>query len=172
MSLPVLNGTARVVSGPDLRFSPSGTAVAKMRLVFSERRKDPNTGEWTDGDKLWVNAVAFKQLAENLAESITGKPELVVSGRLKTEEWTDKEGNKRSDVSLLLDSVGPSLRFDTVTINKMDRSGGGGNGGRNASTSDRVDRGSGAAPDPWATSQPSGSRVDGGSSGWDDEAPF
>jgi single-strand DNA-binding protein len=138
MSLPTLSGTGRLTGDPELRFSPSGTAVCKLNLAFNSRRRN-QAGEWEDGDTFFVGAVAFKQLAENVAESLVKGNEITVLGRLKTEQWTDRDGNKRSAPSLLIDSIGPSLAYATAKVNKMQRSTT--SGSRGTTTTD----------DPWAT---------------------
>jgi single-strand DNA-binding protein len=159
MSLPTLSGTARLTADPELRFAPSGVAVAKMNLAFNARRKNESTGQWEDGDTFFVEAVAFKQLAENIAESFIRGMEVVVTGRLKTDQWNDKQtGEKRSKPSLLIDSIGPSIAFATAKVQKMDRS--------NSSGQTRRQQ---PADDPWATATPAGNSS---SSGFDDEPPF
>jgi single-strand DNA-binding protein len=158
MSLPTLSGTARLTGDPELRFSPSGVAVCKFNLAFNARRKNESTGQWEDGDVFYVNAVTFKQLAENAAETCTKGMEVVVTGRVKTEQWEDRDGNKRSAPSLLVDSIGPSITFATAKVQKMDRSNSGGQARRQQ-----------PADDPWATATPAGKSSGGG---FDDEPPF
>lgn len=95
MSLPTLNGTARLIEDPELRFGAgSGKAVVKVRLAFNSRKKDPNTGEWTDSDSFFIDGKAFDQAAENIAETLQRGMEVVVSGRLRTEKWETKEGRR------------------------------------------------------------------------------
>lgn len=117
--LPILSGTGRLVADPELRYSSSGVAVARMKIAFSSNKKDAN-GNWVDGDKLFVKAVAFKQLAENICESLAKGMEVNVTGRLKTEEW-EKDGQKHFDVSLTIDSLGPNLSYATAKISKVSR---------------------------------------------------
>lgn len=136
MSLPTMTGTGRLTAPVELRFTASGMAVATMNLAFNSRKRDTN-GDWIDGDVFFVRATAFKQLAENLAETVDKGVEVHVSGRLKTEQWTDKQtGDKRSAVSLLVDSIGPNLAYAVAKVNKAARSGGGDTTGGSA--------------DPWA----------------------
>lgn len=156
VSLPNLSGVGRLTEDPQLRFAPSGTAVCTVNLAFNSRRQNPQTREWEDGDSMFVRATAFKELAESMAESLTRGCEVVVSGRLKLDRWEDKEGNKRSAPSLLIDAIGPNLRFATATVNKADRSGGSGGGAKQD-----------AADDPWGQAPPAGS---GGFAG--DPPPF
>jgi single-strand DNA-binding protein len=125
MSLPTITGVGRATADPDLRFSSSGVAVCKVNLAFNSRKRDAS-GQWVDDQVCFLNATAFKQLAENLAESVSRGTEVVVTGRLQTRQWEDKEGNKRSTVELLLDSIGPSLAFATAKPVKAASSSNGG----------------------------------------------
>lgn len=155
MGLPNLSGVGRCTEDPILRLSQSGTAVCSVNLAFNSRRKDPNTGEWSDGDTFFVRATAFKELAESMAESLTRGCEVVVSGRLKTDSWEDKNsGEKRSATSLLVDAIGPSMRWATVSVNKADRG-------------DQSPKASSAASteDPWGSAPPAGGS-------FADEPPF
>jgi single-strand DNA-binding protein len=148
VSLPNLNGVGRLVEDPQLRFSQNGTAVCSVNLAFNSRRQNPQTREWEDGDSFFVRATAFKELAESMAESLTRGCEVVVSGRLKLDRWEDKNsGEKRSAPSLLIDAIGPNLRYATADVKKADRSGGFGGGAKSP------------ADDPW-------------SGGGSEEAPF
>lgn len=150
MSLPTLNGTARLIDAPELRFSAQGTAVVKVRLAFNARRKDDN-GNWVDGDSFFIDGKVFGQHAQNLADSLEKGMEVVVSGRLKTERWETREGEKRSGPSLLIDSIGPSLRFATARVEKAGGSGAGKEqalqAARQASSREGMD-------DPWASGVP------------------
>jgi single-strand DNA-binding protein len=147
MSLPTITGTARLLEDPELRFSASGMAILKMRLVFNSRRKNPDTGAWEDSDSFFVNAVMFKQAAENAAEALARQTEVVVTGRLKTENWETKTGEKRSAPSLLIDSIGPAVNnFQTARVSKMDRSSSAGSQQTTATTA--------PADDPWSSEPP------------------
>jgi single-strand DNA-binding protein len=147
MSLPSMSGVGRCTEDPSLRFSQSGTAVCAVNLAFNSRRKNQHTQEWEDGDTFFVRATAFKELAESMAESLTRGCEVVVSGRLKTDSWEDKNsGEKRSATSLLIDAIGPSMRWATVKVNKADR----GDHSPKASSAASQD-------DPWASAPPAGS---------------
>jgi single-strand DNA-binding protein len=154
VSLPTLSGVGRLTEDPSLRFSQNGTAVCTANLAFNSRRKNA-AGEWEDGDSFFVRGTAFKEMAELMAESLTRGCEVVVSGRLKLDRWEDKEGAKRSAPSLLIDAIGPNLRYASVKVSKVDRSGGGGFGG-----------GAKTADDPWGSAPP----VTG--AGFADEPPF
>jgi single-strand DNA-binding protein len=156
MSLPTLSGVGRLVEDPQLRFAQNGTAVCSVNLAFNSRRKNA-AGEWEDGDSMFVRGTAFKEMAELMAESLTRGCEVVVSGRLKLDRWEDKEGAKRSVPSLLIDAIGPNLRYASAKVSKVDRSGGGGFGG-GAKTA--------PADDPWGSAPPATG------AGFADEPPF
>jgi single-strand DNA-binding protein len=104
-----------VAAEPELRFSNSGVAVAKLRVVAADRRKNESSGEWEDGDTLWIDVTCFKQLAENVVESVAKGDLLLVYGKLKTEEWTDRDsGGQRSKIVMIADVIAPSLQFRTI----------------------------------------------------------
>lgn len=150
MFLPTLSGTARLTGDPELRFAPSGTAVCKVSLAFNSRKKNEASGQWEDADTFFITGTLFKQAAENATESLAKGMEVVVTGRLKTRSWEDKEsGQKRSMPELLIDSIGPSITYATAKVTKNDRNGG---GQRQAAP---------AADDPWAST-----------GGFADEPPF
>jgi single-strand DNA-binding protein len=148
VSLPILTGTGRVITDPELRYAASGGAVVRVRLAFNSRKKDPNTGEWVDDSTFFVRGTAFGQLAESIAESLTKGLEVVVTGRMKTEQW-EKNGEKQEGTSLLIDSIGPSLRYATAKVTKAsgNRSGQPGNGGQSSGGWG----GQSPTADPWAT---------------------
>lgn len=154
MSLPTMTGIGRATADPELRFAGNGTAVCTVNLAFNSRRKNPQTQEWEDGDVFFVRATAFKELAESMAESLTRGTEVVVTGRLKTEQWEDRSsGEKRSAVSLLVDGIGPNLRYATAKVSKAERSGGSGFGGGSKAAA--------PADDPWGSAPtPAGSFAD------------
>jgi single-strand DNA-binding protein len=141
--LPVVTGEFRVVADPDLRFAPSGVAVGKIRAVASSRKKNED-GEWVDDKTCWVNLVCFKRLAENVAETFEKGDLVLVTGKLQPEDWEDKDGNKRTSVNIIVDTIGPSVTFNAARPMRGERSS---NSGGNQS--------SGQAPapssDPWST---------------------
>ena len=162
MSLPNLSGTARLTHPPELRFSPSGVAVLTVSLAFNSRRFDKEQQQYVDGDTFFVRGTAFKQLAESAAETLDKGMEVVVTGRIKTDQWDDKQdGSKRSAPSLLIDSIGPNLAFATAKVNKVSRNGGG-FGERRPTGTDQIQAG---GDDPWAVPV-GGSQVD------EDAPPF
>lgn len=110
--LPRVTMEGKVAAEPELRFGQSGTAICRLRLVANDRRRNEHTGEWEDTDTLWMDVTCFKQLAENVVESITKGDLVVVTGKIRTEEWEDREtGQKRSKVALIADTVAASLQF-------------------------------------------------------------
>lgn len=160
MSLPMMSGTGRLIDDPELRFTPSGKAVAKVRLAFNSRRKNPQTNEWEDGDVFFVDGTVWGQEAENLAESLSRGVEVVVIGRLKTRKYETREGEKRSVVELAVDSIGPTLKYATAQVRRMDRKSQ--DGGAPSAGFD----------DPWATGTPAGGGADRSVGDFDSEPPF
>lgn len=158
MSIPV-NLVGRLTSDPELRFSANGVAVAKFSVVTSRRVKDQQSGEWSDVDTSFWDCVAFKQLAENIAESLSKGMAVLVVGKAAQRTWETKEGEKRRSVEVTVDEVGPSLKNATAKVAKTQRQGGGGFGGGNAQPAS-----AGPADDPWATSKAAG--------GFSEDPPF
>lgn len=128
MPLPTMTGVGRVVADPELRFTPNGNAVATVRLVFQNRRRNEQTQQWEDGDTLWIDGTAWQQLAEHVAETLTQGMEVLVTGEPRTESW-EKEGQKHSRVSLTIRSIGPSLAYATAKVQKAQRDSGQQQGG-------------------------------------------
>ena len=109
MSVPRVTVAGRLVDDPELKFTQQGKAVLRLRIVASDRKKDGD--KWVDGDTLWISATAWEKLAENAAESLKKSDLVVVTGRLVTEEWNDREGNKRSAITLKVDQIAADLAF-------------------------------------------------------------
>lgn len=119
--LPVVTFEGRVVADPDLRFAQSGMAVAKIRTVATSRKRQDD-GTWVDDKTCWLDVTCFRKQAENVAESITRGDLIVVTGRLQTEEWEDKDTQqKRSKITCVADSVGVALAFNAAKTMKADR---------------------------------------------------
>ncbi len=161
---------------PELRFTPSGAAVAKFRVASTPRTLDRASGEWKDGEPLFLSCNVWRQAAENVAESLQRGARVIVSGRLRQRSYETREGEKRTVIELEVDEIGPSLRYATAKVQKMSRSSGG--GGFGASGGDGGQRGgggssggSGYSDDPWASATPAGGGGGSGSS-FDDEPPF
>ncbi|GIG01213.1 single-stranded DNA-binding protein [Catellatospora citrea] len=160
-----------LVDDPELRFTPSGAAVAKFRLASTPRTLDRASGEWKDGEPLFLSCNMWRQMAENVAESLQKGSRVIVSGRLRQRSYETKEGEKRTVYELEVDEIGPSLRYATAKVQKMSRSGGGGGGGYGSGSSgggNSSGGGGGFSDDPWATAAPAG----GSGGNFDDEPPF
>jgi single-strand DNA-binding protein len=151
---------------PELRFTPSGAAVAKFRVASTPRFMDKTSNEWKDGEPLFLSCTVWRQAAENVAESLQRGARVIVSGRLKQRTYETREGEKRTVIELEVDEIGPSLRYATAKVNKVSRGGGEG-GGFGGSSS--APRGGGApADDPWGSAPAASS----GGGGFADEPPF
>ncbi|MFC7244738.1 single-stranded DNA-binding protein [Catellatospora aurea] len=159
-----------LVDDPELRFTPSGAAVAKFRLASTPRTLDRASGEWKDGEPLFLSCNMWRQMAENVAESLQKGSRVIVSGRLRQRSYETKEGEKRTVYELEVDEIGPSLRYATAKVQKMSRSGGGGGGGYGSGSGGggNSSGGGGFSDDPWATAAPAG----GSGGNFDDEPPF
>ena len=107
---------------PELRFLPNGSAMVKFRMASTPRTLDRESGQWKDGDPLFLSCTAWRDLAENIAESLTKGTRVVVTGRLKLSRWETDEGEKRSAYGLDVDEIGPSLKWAQVKVNRMNRS--------------------------------------------------
>ena len=110
---------------PELRFTPSGAAVASFTVASTPRVLDKATNEWKDGEALFMRCSVWRQYAENVAESLTKGMRVVVTGRLKQRSYETREGEKRTVVEMEVDEVGPSLKYATAKVNKVQRGGGG-----------------------------------------------
>lgn len=132
-----------LTNDPELRFTPSGAAVASFTVASSSRYMDKATNEWKDTDPTYLRCSVWRQYAENVAETLTKGTRVIVTGRLKQRNYETREGEKRTSFEIEVDDVGPALRYATAKVNRVQR-GGGGFGG---------DSGGGAAPvdDPWTT---------------------
>jgi single-strand DNA-binding protein len=151
-----------LTADPELRFTPSGHAVASFTVASTPRTFDKNSGEWKDGEALFLRCSAWRAMAEQLAECLQRGHRVIVTGRLQQRSYETKEGEKRTVIEMQVDEIGPSLRYATATVRKVERSSGG-SGGRK-DTSEYTGRGGG---DPWASSPPPASGGD-----FSDEPPF
>src|SRR5437764_2263659 len=115
-----------LTNDPELRFTPSGAAVASFTVASTPRFLDKQTNEWKDGDALFLRCSIWRQAAENVAESLQRGARVIVQGRLKQRSYETKEGEKRTVYEVEVDEVGPSLRYATAKVTKAQRSGGGG----------------------------------------------
>ena len=139
----IITVVGNLVDDPELRFTPSGAAVANFRIASTPRTFDKQTNEWKDGDALFLSCSVWRQAAENVAESLQKGMRVVVQGRLKQRSYETREGEKRTVVELEVDEVGPSLKYATAKVARVQRSGGGGGYGSSG--------GSSGGDDPWAT---------------------
>lgn len=115
MPLPTVSGEFLVVGNPELRFTPSGTAVCSLRLKAASRQQNQQTQQWEDKDVLWIDASVWRDPAQHTADSIKDKDLVVVTGTIKTREWDDPNGGgKRSKIEMTVNSIGPSLAFRTT----------------------------------------------------------
>jgi single-strand DNA-binding protein len=167
----VITVIGNLTSDPELRFTPSGAAVANFTVASTPRTLDKQSGEWKDGEALFLRCNIWRQAAENVAESLTRGARVVVQGRLKQRSFETKEGEKRTVVELEVDEIGPSLRYATAKVNKVSR-GGGGDFGGGGGGGNRGGGGGGGMPadDPWGSAPAASSG--GGGGGFSDEPPF
>ncbi len=168
----VITVVGNLVDDPELRFTPSGAAVANFRIASTPRTFDKNSNEWKDGEALFLSCSIWRQAAENVAESLQKGMRVVVQGRLKQRSYDTREGEKRTVIELEVEEVGPSLKYATAKVARVQRSGGfsggsGGGGGQGGGG-----QGGGAA-DPWASQAPAGGSqqrpsggAQGGQGGW------
>jgi len=169
----IITVVGNLTADPELRFTPSGAAVANFTVASTPRIFDRQSNEWKDGDALFMRCSIWREAAENVAESLTRGSRVIVQGRLKQRSYETREGEKRTVVELEVDEIGPSLRYATAKVNKASRSGGGGGGfGSGSGGGGGGSRGGGDSAeaktdDPWGSAPASGSF-----SGGDDEPPF
>jgi single-strand DNA-binding protein len=161
-----------LVDDPELRFTPAGQPVARFRVASTPRFRDNSTGEWKDGDSLFLTCNVWRQAAENVAESLQRGMRVIVSGRLRQRSYETKEGEKRTVYEIEVDDVGPSLRNASAKVNRVARSGSGdggygggqrGSGGSGGRSSGGQGSAGGGDADPWASDGPGG---------YSDEPPF
>ncbi|SNS14015.1 single-strand DNA-binding protein [Geodermatophilus pulveris] len=151
----VITVIGNLTSDPELRWTPSGAAVANFTIASTPRSLDRETQEWKDGEALFLRCSVWREAAENVAESLARGARVMAQGRLKQRSFETKEGEKRTVVELEVDEIGPSLRYATATVSRGARSGsqgsGRGTGGAPGPGTVRAANGRGGSPDPWAT---------------------
>ena len=150
----VITVVGNLVDDPELRFTPSGAAVANFRIASTPRTFDRQSNEWKDGDALFLSCSVWRQAAENVAESLQRGMRVVVQGRLKSRTYETREGEKRTVFEIEVEEVGPSLKYATAKVTKTTRSGGSGGYGGGGQQ--------GGGDDPWATPAPAGGGQQGG----------
>ena len=152
MTENTMNLVGNLVDDPELRFTPAGQPVASFRIASTPRYRDNATGEWKDGDTLFLTCVAWRQLAENIAESLTRGTRVIVTGKLRQRSYETKEGEKRTVYELQVDEAGPSLRNASAKVTKVTRTKPAADGGQRQGDAD-----------PWASNT---------GTGYSDEPPF
>lgn len=151
----VLTVVGNLVADPELRFTPSGAAVANFTVASTPRTYDRTTGQWADGQALFLRCSLWRDPAENAVQSLTRGTRVIVTGRLTQRNFETREGEKRTVVELEVDEIGPSLRYATATVAKVSRTAIA--GGRPPTRDD----------DPWAAASAPAAPV-----AQDDEPPF
>lgn len=156
----IITVVGNLVDDPELRFTPSGAAVANFRIASTPRTFDKNSNEWKDGDALFLSCSVWRQAAENVAESLVKGMRVVIQGRLRSRQYETREGEKRTVFEIEVDEVGPSLKYATAKVTRTQRSGAG-FGGQGGGQGGQSGQGSAPADDPWA-SPPSSAPQSGG----------
>ncbi|MET7574684.1 single-stranded DNA-binding protein [Streptomyces sp. NPDC005492] len=177
----VITVVGNLTDDPELRFTPSGAAVANFTIASTPRTFDRQANEWKDGDALFLRASIWRQAAENVAESLTRGMRVVAQGRLRQRSYETQQGEKRTVVELEVDEIGPSLRYATAKVTKTPGGRGGGQGGGGGYGGGGGQQGGGGwggnsgggqpaggapADDPWASGAPAGGNQGGGGGGW------
>ena len=124
----VITVIGNLTADPELRFTPSGSAVANFTIASTPRTFDRQSNEWKDGETLFLRASVWREAAENVAETLTKGMRVIAQGRLKSRSYETKEGEKRNVIELEVDEIGPSLRYASAKVTRTQRSGGGGGG--------------------------------------------
>lgn len=188
----VITVVGNLVADPELRYTPSGAAVANFRIASTPRRFDAQTNQWVEGEALFLNCNIWRQAAENTADTLQRGMRVIVQGRLRQRSFETREGEKRTVFELEVDEIGPSLRYAKAEVKRTPREGGGfgggpqgggqagqgGQGGQRGGYVDNSDGGYGGPQqgnrpqpndDPWGSAPPAGGGFGGG---MDDEPPF
>ena len=171
-----------ITNDPELRFTPSGAAVASFTVASNSRYLDKTTNEWKDGEPVFMRCSVWRQYAENVAESLTRGTRVIVTGRLKQRSYDNRDGQKVTVMEMEVDDVGPALRTATAKVTKVARAGGGGFGGDGGGFGGG-NSGGGSNDDPWASQSGGGGsqsrpQSSGGGDSWGgggqsfDEPPF
>jgi single-strand DNA-binding protein len=141
---PQITLVGNLVADPELRFTPSGVAAASVRIAVTPRSRDNATGEWKDGETVWLSGTVWRQYAENVAESLTKGARVIVTGRLKQRSYETREGEKRTVYEVDIDDIGPALRYATAKIQKTSR-------GASTNDTSNAPAASGSSSDPWGS---------------------
>jgi len=168
----VITVIGNITGDPELRFTPSGAAVANFTVASTPRTFDRQSNEWKDGETLFMRCSVWRDAAENVAESVQRGTRVIVSGRLKSRSYETKEGEKRTVVEMDVDEIGPSLRYASAKVTKTQRGNGQGSGGGFGASGGQGGGGfggtggqGGSSEDPWATGAGNGAPAPGGFGG-------
>jgi single-strand DNA-binding protein len=153
-----------LTADPELRFTPSGAAVANFTVASTPRTFDRQTNEWRDGDAMFINCAVWRQAAENVAESLQKGMRVIVQGRLKSRSYETREGERRTVFEIDVDEIGPALKYATA---KISRNAGGGQGAGRPSSGASTGSSHGYGDDPWATGNSNANQGAGRSQGAD-----
>jgi len=173
----VITVIGNLTDDPELRFTPSGAAVANFTVASTPRVFKRDSNSWEDGDTLFMRCSVWRQYAENVAESLNRGARVIVSGRLKQRSYETREGEKRTVVELEVEEIGPALRYATAKVQRTQRSGTGGFGGGQGGQGGQGPQGAPApsggqgGADPWAASTPAADPWSSGPAD-SDEPPF
>lgn len=167
----IITIVGNLTDDPELRFTPSGAAVANFTVASTPRIFDRENNQWKDGDALFMRCSIWRQAAENCAESLTRGARVVVQGRLKQRSFETREGEKRTVVECDVDEIGPSLRYATAKVTKTSRGGGGGQNSGGGFGASGTGGGGGFGNDPWS-SAPAGGSGGGGGGTYTEDPPF
>jgi single-strand DNA-binding protein len=161
----VITVVGNLTDDPELRFTPSGAAVANFTVASTPRTLNKQTNEWEDGEAMFLRCSIWRQAAENVAESLQKGARVIVQGRMRARTWETREGEKRTSFEIDVDEIGPSLRWATAKVARAGRSGGGGGGAYGGGGYGGGQSSGGPSDDPWATPAPQqgGGQSQGGS---------
>jgi single-strand DNA-binding protein len=161
----IITVVGNLTADPELRFTPSGAAVASFTIASTPRTFDRNANEWKDGEALFLRCSIWRQAAENVAESLQRGMRVIASGRLKQRSYETREGEKRTVIELEVDEIGPSLKYASAKVNRTQRSSTGGGFGSSGSSGPSGSTDGATADDPWSSAPPTGG-------GFAEEPPF
>ena len=184
----VITVIGNLTADPELRFTPSGAAVANFTVASTPRAFDKASNEWKDQETLFMRCSVWREAAENVAESLTKGTRVIVQGRLKARSYETKEGDRRTSTELEVDEIGPSMKYATAKINRTSRPGGnqgfggnqgggfggnqgGGFGGGQGGSNQGFTGGNRGGNDPWGQGNTSTPNYDWGAESAD-EPPF
>lgn len=176
---PILTVVGNLVADPEPRVSQAGKSWVTFRIASTPRVRDRQSGDWSDGEPLWLGCRAYGEYADNIAASLTKGMRVIVQGRLTQRSYTDNQGQQRTSLDLEVEEVGPSLRFATAQVTRGgDRGQVGGFGAPSQGAFGSPDNGGmtgwtqTAAPGEQGASQMESYYDNGGSSGFDTEQPY